>query len=324
MIDDRSVSVCVPTHNPDLAHLEALLTSVAAQAFGPVEVVVSDDASTNQLALENFVKNSPISVNWSVSDERLGMVRNWNRAVGLATGKYVLVPGQDDVLDECCVEYLWAMAEDHDLSLVVGLENYLTGDGKARANPRRSVSASAVFPLCDLLLAPVELLSLGLVYGNIMADPCAALIRRDVFERLGGFSEEFDHAADLELWLRVAAAGFTVGRCKQTVALRRIHESNATRNHVTSGLTHSDRLKLHQRFGTQVADPYVWNRSVARLYSHMFYDLVCGNGKSGVSELNKIGFRGDVGTRFRAFMDEVLENFSLGQPYGRKLLSGSH
>jgi glycosyltransferase involved in cell wall biosynthesis len=91
------VSVLVPCFE-DAPFLEEALASVAAQTFPDFEVVISDDASTD---------DSPaIAAGWAARDPRFrllrhaehaGMTGNWNRALAAAHGELVAKLDADDL-----------------------------------------------------------------------------------------------------------------------------------------------------------------------------------------------------------------------------------
>lgn len=90
------VSVLVPVYN-DARHLPHALASVLAQTEQDFEIVVSDDASTDETAA--------VAAEWATRDARirilrqptnLGMTGNWNAALAAARGEYVCKLDSDD------------------------------------------------------------------------------------------------------------------------------------------------------------------------------------------------------------------------------------
>src|SRR5215217_3348041 len=98
MAASLSVSLCVPTWEPGAAHLGALLASIRAQALDDLEVVVSDDASSTDVAGLVEEAAGGLDVRVVRQPRRLGMVANWNAAAALAGGDLMMVLGQDDEL----------------------------------------------------------------------------------------------------------------------------------------------------------------------------------------------------------------------------------
>ncbi len=96
MARPAKVSVCIPSHNA-ARFLPAAIESVLAQEFDDFEVIVSDDASTDETQTVCEGYEDP-RVRVVRSDGRLGQAGNWNRCVELATGPYVILLHADDEL----------------------------------------------------------------------------------------------------------------------------------------------------------------------------------------------------------------------------------
>ena len=84
------VTIAIPTYNR-AAYLEQAIGSALAQTYPHVEVIVSDNCSTDATA--EFV--SQIRDNRLVSLQQqtnLGMIGNWNACMERATWRVVLAP----------------------------------------------------------------------------------------------------------------------------------------------------------------------------------------------------------------------------------------
>lgn len=90
------ISIAMATYNGE-KYLPQLLDSLLAQTLLPSEIVVVDDCSYDGTLsiLETYSKKMPIKV--YVNDENLGVNQNFEKAVSLTTGDYVLLCDQDDV-----------------------------------------------------------------------------------------------------------------------------------------------------------------------------------------------------------------------------------
>ncbi|SIT40813.1 Glycosyl transferase family 2 [Paraburkholderia ribeironis] len=90
------VSIALATYN-GRTYLPELLASLAAQSWPNLEVVVSDDASTDGTPelLASYAGRVPVRL---VGDgERLGIVGNFERALAACRGDYIALADQDDV-----------------------------------------------------------------------------------------------------------------------------------------------------------------------------------------------------------------------------------
>jgi glycosyltransferase involved in cell wall biosynthesis len=91
-----SVAMCTYNGGP---YLREQLDSIAAQRRLPDELVVCDDGSTDRTVaiLEDFAATAPFPVRVYVNPANLGTAKNFERAIGLATGEVIALADQDDV-----------------------------------------------------------------------------------------------------------------------------------------------------------------------------------------------------------------------------------
>ena len=92
------VSVLVPVYN-QFKVVEQTLDSIAAQTYGNIEVIVSDDCSTDgtQELLKRIASNNP-AIRLFLQEKNLGITRNYNFIASKANGKYLALFAGDDVM----------------------------------------------------------------------------------------------------------------------------------------------------------------------------------------------------------------------------------
>lgn len=92
------VSVAMCTYN-GAAYLAEQLHSIAAQEQLPDELVVCDDASTDETVaiLGEFAATAPFEVRLQVNAQTLGSTANFAQAVGLCRGAIIFLSDQDDI-----------------------------------------------------------------------------------------------------------------------------------------------------------------------------------------------------------------------------------
>jgi len=92
------ISVAMTTYDGG-AFVEEQLESFARQRRPPDELVVCDDASTDDTVakLERFAARAPFEVRIERNPENLGTTPNFEKAVSLCTGELVFLADQDDV-----------------------------------------------------------------------------------------------------------------------------------------------------------------------------------------------------------------------------------
>jgi glycosyltransferase involved in cell wall biosynthesis len=111
------VSIGLPAYNGE-RYLRQALDSVLAQTYSDFEVVISDNASTDETAriCRDYLERDP-RIRYHRNDVNIGGDRNYNRCVELSRGQYFLGLAHDDVLApdyvRRCVDVL-----DRDASIV--------------------------------------------------------------------------------------------------------------------------------------------------------------------------------------------------------------
>jgi glycosyltransferase involved in cell wall biosynthesis len=197
-----AVSICIPSYR-GAAHIKASIDSVLAQTWTDFElIVVDDDSPDDTLAVAASVDDERITC--LRNERRLGAEGNWNRCLREATGRYVKILPQDDLLDPECLARQLALFEADargELALVFCARRIIDADGRTLFERRpfgpdpRRVDGRAVFRRC---------LRRG---TNVVGEPGGVLFRRDAARAAGEFDATFPYVVDLDYWLRLLEHG---------------------------------------------------------------------------------------------------------------------
>jgi glycosyltransferase involved in cell wall biosynthesis len=109
------VSIGLPVYNGE-AYLAEAIASILGQTFGDLELVISDNASSDRTEeiCRRFMAADP-RVRYHRNERNLGSAANWNRVLELARGEYFKWAADDDVLRptylEKCIAVLDAAAD---------------------------------------------------------------------------------------------------------------------------------------------------------------------------------------------------------------------
>ncbi|MBZ0140957.1 MAG: glycosyltransferase, partial [Pseudorhodoplanes sp.] len=127
----KRVSVIVPNYNY-ARYIEARLASVASQTIQPYELIVLDDASTDDSVarIRRFLADTSIPSYLVVNEENSGSVfRQWQRGVEMARGDYVWIAEADDLADPEFLETLLPSFERPDVVMSYCQSRQMDGDG---------------------------------------------------------------------------------------------------------------------------------------------------------------------------------------------------
>ena len=95
------ISICIPQYNR-IQYLLKSLKQIELQKYSNIEIVISDDGSTDETEFEilQLQKKYKYPIIFSKNATNLGYDRNYRKSIELATGEYCIVIGNDDSIYE--------------------------------------------------------------------------------------------------------------------------------------------------------------------------------------------------------------------------------
>ena len=156
-------SLLLPSRNR-LALLKFAVESILAQSVGSWEIVVSDNCSDEDyrgyLALlgNSSVRRSP-SMRVVRTERPVPVTDNWNNALSQATGRYVLMLGDDDALTPGCLARLESLIAQYDEPDVVfaAAYHYCYPGAMPVAKPAGYLATVAPLPILEGCTQPAPL-----------------------------------------------------------------------------------------------------------------------------------------------------------------------
>lgn len=195
------VSICIPTYNSG-ATLAETLASILAQSYSRLEILVVDNASTdNTLDVARRFDDPRIRIHENA--ENIGAEGNFNRCIQLASGKYTAIYHADDLYLPQMVAEQVRFLERHPAvggvlteALLIDGSGGQTGAISLPAELNRKDGSGISFP---------ELFSALLRHSNFLICP-SAMVRTTVYQNVikGWRGDLFGSSADLDIWLRIA------------------------------------------------------------------------------------------------------------------------
>jgi glycosyltransferase involved in cell wall biosynthesis len=166
--------------------LAEALDSVLAQDFDAFELIVVDDGSTDSTGEVLDAYGDRLSV---VRQENRGVSAARNRGVAAGHGQLIAFLDSDDLWRPGKLRAQAAYMDAHPELEICQTEEIWIRDGR-RVNPRpRHRKAAGMFFDRSLELCLVS--------------PSAVMLRRDFYNRMGGFDERLPACEDYDLWLRI-------------------------------------------------------------------------------------------------------------------------
>lgn len=203
------VSIIIPSHNY-AQYLPAAIDSVLAQTYaGPVEVIVVDDASTDNTA--DIMAKYVDKVQYYKANTNIGVSEARNFGIRAATGQYIVCLDADDALMPTFLSKLMpSMLTDRSLGAVYGkLIVERNGQQTISGWPTKFDYQSQLTGLNQV--------------------PSASLFRKEAWLRAGGYHQEYMPAEDAKFFQAVASIGYDIKQVTtDPVYIYRMHQGSAS------------------------------------------------------------------------------------------------
>lgn len=269
------VSVIIPLYNLREFVSEAI-DGTLAQTLpdGAIEIIVIDDGSTDGGG--ELVRRYGDRVRYHRQDNR-GLSAARNAGIAASRAPFLMFLDADDrILPGKLEAQLDAFSLHPDVGIVYTGWRYI--DEAGHPLPQHGWSRDTGDVLDRLLL------------GNII-HPLAALVRRDLVERAGGFDESLTSVEDWDLWLRISRAGARWHCVDRPLAEYRIR-TGAMHDHPQRML--DNRLRVLGKF---FADPDLTEAIAARralAYQSAYLTAACDFFRAGERHRGATAFRAGV------------------------------
>lgn len=233
----------IPAYN--CAHLLAeSLGSVLGQDLGPdvMQIEVVDDCSTDDpAAAVHALAGDRVQV--YRQPENAGAIATFNTCLERARGEIVHVLHGDDHVNAGFYERFSSIfAAQSGLGAAFSRANYIDDDGGQLLTTRMEQDQSGIWP---------EALDVLAVSNRIR--PPAIAVRRSVYEDIGGFDPSFPHAADWEMWTRIAAH-YPLWFETTPLATYRRHDASDTSTRTMSADNIAERVDCIQRIAAYLPE----------------------------------------------------------------------
>jgi glycosyltransferase involved in cell wall biosynthesis len=231
------VSICIPTYNGAPFITEAM-DSAIAQTYPNLEIVVSDDASTDGTLdiIETYKTKTNIPI-YIYHHQPKGIGANWNHCIKHAKGDYIKFLFQDDVLALTCVEKMVNILEDYpNLGLVASkrefiVENTMKTDAiNEWIETFGDLQNHLNLPKSEINTLDHSIFGLQLFYGsplNKIGEPSVVMFRKSLIDEVGYLNEDLKQILDYEYWYRILKK-YPIAIINKPLVKFRLHQNQAT------------------------------------------------------------------------------------------------
>jgi glycosyltransferase involved in cell wall biosynthesis len=185
--DKPTVSILTTVYNRE-KYIAACLDSVLASTYQDWELIIVDDRSSdNSVSIARKYEQKDTRITVYVNKTNLGDYPNRNKAASYAKGIYLKYLDADDII------------YPHGLEIMVHTMEQFPEAGLGIS--QKVVEDIIPYPF---IMKPKETFTREfLMRGVLGLGPTGSIVRRDAFEKLGGFTGT-RYIGDIELWYKIA------------------------------------------------------------------------------------------------------------------------
>lgn len=235
-MNNELVSVIMSTYNEPMEWLDKAIISILEQSYKELEFIIVCDNPTNKILCErlNYYRDKDKRIKLVYNKENIGLTKSLNKALELASGKYIARMDSDDIANIDRIKEQMLYLKENSLDLV--------GSGvSCIAENEEVITKLNNFP------EEAKKVSKKILYNNCLPHP-TWLGKKEVFDNLDGY-RNINYAEDYDFLLRAVFSGYKLGNIKKVLLDYRMRESsisnqNGLKQFVTSQvLTNTFRSK---------------------------------------------------------------------------------
>ena len=198
------VSVIVTAYNLE-KYLPQALSSIKNQSLSSWEAIVVDDCSNDKTSevIQSFISEDK-RFKYVRPDVNLGLSLARNFGFTFAKGQYIIMLDADDMLEHNALKTLSEeLDKDWGIHVAFGhLDTFTDGDPEPKRNNW-----------------PLKEFNWKQQMAHLNQLPYSSMMRREVFERSGGYRKRHWRAEDAAFWCRISSLGFRIKKVTQASTL---------------------------------------------------------------------------------------------------------
>lgn len=185
------ITIAIPTYRREILLLESVKSALDQINYCNYEVLIVDNDNENLYNIKEKVmkigkKYNNKNIKYYRNDKNLGMTGNWNKCIELASGEYITILNDDDVLYTDYLEKITKLIQG-DKAIFFGID--VEKNGILQNKKIKNGISKKRISLFDLFLGYPIASTLGILY------------RKDILLRIGGVKEKYYPTIDSNLLL---------------------------------------------------------------------------------------------------------------------------
>jgi glycosyltransferase involved in cell wall biosynthesis len=234
------VSICITNYNYG-NYVEAAIKSAAEQTYDNIEIIVLDDASTdNSIDILAKLKDK-YNFRLIQNKKNIGMLKNFSQAGQEASGDYLTFLDADDVMTPDFAADCLNVFKKHDVGLVAAEISAIDENGQVSL-VKPFFKNSAVIK--GQSLAKILLMTNCFFTSQFM-------VKKSAYQAIDGFNLGVTHFSDRDFCFRLALK-YDIGYLQEPRILYRQHSSNSTSAAIKNFMMVFEKYTLLMSFFKQV------------------------------------------------------------------------
>lgn len=272
-------SIVLPVYNGS-RFLRESIESVLSQSANDFEFIIWDDDSTDgsDKIIDSY---RDARIRKYSNPQNLGLFKTLNLAISNASGDWIRLWSQDDVMKGDCLETESQFLKNHP---EVGM-CYCAVDA---IDEKGSVISRSPYDCTPAIVPPALASQIMFYHGSIAGNIANVILSKRVLERAGLFLEDMSIAGDFEMWVRISKE-YSIGHINQSLIFLRSHPGQFSRRRKSYVTCMAEEHSVYQ---TLLARQPVEEISYAKNYDRrhrylqyvhfMIYSLLLGDFKLAI------------------------------------------
>lgn len=205
------VSIIIPTFNRD-KFIGAAVESILEQTYQDFEIIIVDDGSTDRTA--EVIRLFPADKLIYIYQTNCGRSNARNYALSIARGRYIAFLDSDDLYLPGKLELQVNYMTEHPEVDMIYTSAYCMDENGNSINHHYDAKVSGRIYKDIAFFVPVTI-----TLPTVM-------VRRKVFDKVGGFDEKMERFEDTDMWRRISKH-FFIGAIAESTCKLRTHRDNS-------------------------------------------------------------------------------------------------
>jgi glycosyltransferase involved in cell wall biosynthesis len=246
--EDALISIVVITYN-NSNYIEETLESIKSQTYNNIELIVSDDCSTDktvEITEECIDKNRDrfANVKLITTPVNTGISKNCNRGLRECSGKWLKVIAGDDIL-------LNNFIKDNIEFTYLNPGASIIFSNVCEIDENSNLVRSIVVNEGQEMFANISTAKKQLKYYSrwpVFLNTPTFFIKRDLFKLVGYCDEEFRIYEDMSTLFRVLENGYKIYHLDETTVAYRVHSKAVSRDMKKNGPREKEALRIFEKY----------------------------------------------------------------------------